>query len=244
MPDHRSRPEEMLAYWKSLVGDGSLAAWQPENMGMFFQAFRPNGQGVEAAFDGVVGAEQILPRLMQVYEATAAGWEPEGRSDWYFVVRQPTPLAAERAEELCTEHLQKVAQLAKEFEAAGDEDTVAELQALLDPLPRVEVVQGETPQPPDDDDPEGLIYEVTNDVMRYLRWNLKPVESHAHLMDEALYTLACDYSLAYHILWPLYRHLTPVSEPFAAYFELWQHGAGYRFHQSDQVTVYVPNLLT
>jgi hypothetical protein len=69
------------------------------------------------------------------------------------------------------------------------------------------------------------------------------VQSHASLMDEALYTIACDYNLAYHILWPLYRHLSDIDEPFAEYFELWKHGAGYRI-EGDRVRVYVPNLLT
>jgi hypothetical protein len=244
MPDIQSTEEEMLAYWKSLAGDDSSDDWEEDDLAMFFQGFRPHGDGVEAAFEGVVGAEEILPRLMQVYEATADGSEHEGSSDGYFVVRNPRPLSAERAKALAGEDLYKVSAIVSEFAALRPNDSATELQALLDPLPAIEVVRGETPWPPDNDAPEGLIYEVTNDFMHHLKWDRKPVESHAHLLEEALYSLAGDYNLGYHILWPLYRHLTPITEPFEAHFELWKHGAGYRFHSNDQVTVYVPNLVS
>ena len=243
MPNSQSTPEEMLAYWKSLTGDDSPTPWDEDDLGMFFQEFRPHPDRLAAVFEGVVGADEILPRLMQVFEATAEGWEREGTYDGYLVVRKPRPLSAERARALGTEYLQKVLEIATEFKAKGPDHPVMDLRALLDPLPAIEVVGGERPSPPDDDAPKGLIYEVTNDFMHHLKWDLKPVESHAHLLEEALYGLACDYNLRYHILWPLYRHLTPITEPFAAYFELWRHGADYRFHDKDRVTFYVPSLV-
>ncbi len=238
MPDSQSTPEKMLEYWKGLSGDDSPTEWETENMGMFFQTFRPHGDGFGVAFKGVVGAEGILPRLMQVYQVTAEGWERDGVSDGYFVVRHPLPLTAERARELGAEYLQKVLEMANQLERKRPSELAAEPRALLDPLPAIKVVQGEAP-PLDavGDTPEGLIYEIRSGFMEAL----KPVESHADLLDEALYTLAGDYSLGHHILWPLYRDATPVTEPFAAYFELWKHGAECRFHGGG-VTVHVPNL--
>jgi hypothetical protein len=236
MPHPHSTPEEMFAYWKQLAGDDSPREWQRENLGMYFQQFRPHGAGVEAVFAGVVGAEELLPRLLEVYEATAEG----GEHDFYFIVRQPRALSAERATELCQDHLGEIARIAGKFEAE-EGDAAYDLVRLLDPLPTVRVVKGECPWPPDDDDPESLIYEVSCDFMRYLEFELTPVESHAHLLDEALYSLACDPYVKYHILWPLYRHLTEMSEPFESYFELWKHGAGYRFDEQGGVAVYVPN---
>lgn len=238
MPDSPRTEEEVLAQWKSLAGDEDPEPWEEDNLGMFFQGFRPNGAGVEAAFQGVVGADEILPRLLQVYEATAEGGEQDG----YFIVRKPRPLSAARARALGTEYLQKVSEMADLLAARKPDETVSEVQGLLNPTPPVEVVPGTPPWPPEDEAPEGLIYEVTNEFMHHLKWRLQPVESHAHLLGEALYSLAADYNLQYHILWPLYRDLTPITEPFAAYFELWKHGAGCRFHENDQVTLYVPNL--
>jgi hypothetical protein len=243
MPDIESTEEEMLAHWKSLAGDTSPDEWEEDDLAMFFQNFRPHGAGVEAAFEGVVGADEILPRLMQVYEATAVGWQREESYDGYFVVREPLPLSAERAMALCAECLQKSLEMAMELDAEKPHEGAAELKALLASLPPINVVQGESPALLGGDTPEGLIYEVTNDFMHRLKWDRNPVESHAHLLGEALYTLACDYSLAHHILWPLYRNLTPIAEPFAAHFELWKHGAGYCFDGNGRVTVYVPNLV-
>lgn len=84
-----------------------------------------------------------------------------------------------------------------------------------------------------------MIYEVTSEFMASLR---AQVNSPAHLMREAFYTLACDYNLEYHLLWPVYRRCSNLVEPFAAYFDLWKHGAGCRFGPDGGVKVYVPNL--
>ena len=68
MPTAQSTTEEMLAYWKELSGEDSPTPWPDEAyLGMFFQQFRPRGDGMEAAFVGVTGAEAILARLREVY---------------------------------------------------------------------------------------------------------------------------------------------------------------------------------
>src|SRR4051812_39128360 len=65
--------EEMFRRWKALAGDELPRPWREENMAGFFQCFRPHGDGLATAFEGVVGADEILPRLMAVYQATANG---------------------------------------------------------------------------------------------------------------------------------------------------------------------------
>jgi hypothetical protein len=242
MPTPQSTSEEMLAYWKGLAGDDSPYPWESANTGMFFQIFRPHGLGVEAAFEGVVLAEEILPRLMEVYEATADGWQRDGAHDAYFVVRNPKPLTAGRAEALCREYLAKVGEIADRFEVPEGDNPVNYVKALVHPSALLKVVQGERPWPPHRDSPEGVVYQVVGEFMSHLQWDLAPVESHAYLMEEGFYTLACDYNLAYHLLWPTYRDLADITEPFAAYFELWKHGAGCRFEDDGGVTLYVPNL--
>ncbi|MCC2668863.1 MAG: hypothetical protein K0Q72_1334, partial [Armatimonadetes bacterium] len=68
MPNEHGTPEEMFAYWQRLSGDDCSTPWEEEeNLGMFFQGFRPHGEGVEAVFEGVVGREELLPRLLEVY---------------------------------------------------------------------------------------------------------------------------------------------------------------------------------
>lgn len=236
MPEYTE--EEMFARWKELAGDDSPRPWTEDQMGMFFQNFRPDGEGVDAAFEGVVGAEAILPRLREIYQVTAPG----GSQDAYFIVRSPQPLKESVARELCAEYLGKMAEIARELDPGEEEDPYAALRVRIASLRGIEVVEGETPWPPDDEAPESLIYEMRGDFTFRLRRE-GALASHAFLMTEAFYTIACDYDVADHLLWPLFEAVSPVSEPFRGYFELWTHGAGYRFAADNLVQVYVPNLM-
>jgi hypothetical protein len=240
MPEYTE--EEILARWQQLAGDDSPEPWTEDDLGMFFQNFRPHGEGVEAAFERVIGGEVILPRLKEVYQVTAEGAFREDTYDGYFIVRQPAPLKEGKARELCAEYLGKVAEIAKELSSGKPDSPYSELAVQIANLRPIEVVEGERPWPPDDEAPEGVIYELRSDFIFRLK-DEGVVESHALLMTEAFYTIACEYELAYHLLWPLFEQASPVSEPFRAHFELWKHGADYRFAEPDLVRVYVPNLV-
>lgn len=222
-------PGAILERWKALAGDTSPGPWTPDQMAGFFQRFRPDGRGLSRAFEGVAGGDEILARLLEVYRATADGGRGGGDRDGYFVVRDPIATPASRAEDLIRRHLGRVAAMA---EAVGD----GELTSLLGCPLRIEVAEGEAPWPPGEDAPESLIYEAIGEFMD----SLTPLESDALLMREGLYTIACDYNLQYHCLWPLYRHASTIEEPFGPYFALWERGLGYRFTDEADVRVYVP----
>ncbi|MDG3004687.1 hypothetical protein [Paludisphaera mucosa] len=224
-----SDQEALLARWKALAGDHSRRPWTPDHLAGFFQNFRPHGVGLAEVFEGVEGADEITPRLLEIYRATAEGWRDDGGYDAYFNVKSPVPLAAPRAVELVLGHLEKVRAMA---EVLGRDDLVAS----LDPAPAVDVVVGETPWPPGPDDVESTIYEVVGDYMALLT----PRESPALGMEEGLWTIAGDYNLRHYVLWPLYRGVGTIEEPFQPYFELWRHGAGYRFTPEGAVHVYTP----
>jgi hypothetical protein len=222
---------EILQRCKRLVGDPSAKPWAPDDLAGFFQCFRPMGSGLEAAFEGVEGREEILPRLLEIYQATADGWTRDDAHDMYLVVRRPPPISALRAEDLLRMYLHHVGAIAR---AVGN-DELADL--LAGPLP-FEVVAGQAPWPPGADDPETLIHEVISDFML----SLSPQPSDALLLDEGLYTIACDYQIRHFVLWPLYRQCTEIRDPFRRYFDLWKHGAGYRFASDGTIRVYVPGL--
>jgi hypothetical protein len=215
--------DQNLVRWRKLMD----AASQDGLVG-FFQKFRPHGNGLTAAFEGVVGADEFLPRLLRIYQATAEGWD---ETDAYFVVRRPTPLSQEKAKQFATLYLQKMGEVAAEV---GNADLVQ----LLKPLPRIEIVVGKAPWPPGQDDPETLIYEARTDFIL----SLTPQDSQVLLLDDALYHIACDYFLRDYVLWPLYKHSTAIADPFEPYFDLWEHGAAIRFQGDDVVKVYVPRL--
>src|SRR6266542_7015289 len=94
---------ERLAYWKSVADDAIRAAGRgdvaefekivyknEDDLFAFFDCFRPDGAGLEKVFAGVVGGDEILQRVLRIYElketATAFG---------YFVVRRPMPATDE-----------------------------------------------------------------------------------------------------------------------------------------------------
>ncbi|MBI2804774.1 MAG: hypothetical protein HYX68_07300 [Planctomycetes bacterium] len=229
---------ERLAYWKSIANDAVRAAGR-EGVGKFeeivfrneddlfgfFDCFRPHGAGLEKVFADVVGGDEILQRVLRIYQsketATAFG---------YFVIRRPIPATPERLVELTTQHLDKMLQIAISFDDAW---LARELEKVVEIKIKRETISQKTRCDPDAR--EGYVYEVTGDWFR----ELEPMPSDALWMREAFYSIACDYNIARYLMWPLYRHATEIADPFAPYFELWTHGALPYFGEPGLVTVYV-----
>jgi hypothetical protein len=228
---------ERLAYWKGFAVEELRAAGATDvakfekiafetedQLYGYFQCFRPYGKGVDRVFAGIVGGDEIVQRLRQVYECTSDSSGP------YFIVRRPAPADPERLVNLTTQHYLKIREMAG---AIGH----AELARELDALPRIEIKREGIPDRTRSDvfAPEASVYDAAGD------WHsgLKPVRSDALLLHEAFYSIACDYKIAYHLMWPLYRHGTGIEEPFAAYFELWKLGALPFFEKPGLVIVYV-----
>jgi hypothetical protein len=230
---------ERLASWKAIAVDAARAAgrdgvveleatvWKDEDdLFAFFDCFRPDGTGVEKVFAGVVGEDEILQRLLRVYEATKGTYNAWG----YFIVRRPAPATPQRLVELTTQHLDRVRQIARKHQDA-------ELASLLETLPQIEIKREAAPArtQPDYDAPETILYDVVGDWFG----GLDPNPSEALLLGEAFYSIARDYDIARYLMWPLYRHSTDIEEPFAPCFELWTHGAQAIFEKPGLVTVYV-----
>lgn len=229
---------ERLALWKRIAVDAVRASGREgadeleaaqfkneDDLFAFFDCFRPDGAGLEKVFAGVVGGEEILQRLRRIYElketATAFG---------YFVVRRSIPASSEALVNLTIEHLEKVRQIAIHF----DEEWLADqLKVLPDIKIKREAISDKTRA--DFDAPESMVYEVTGDWFR----SLEPIQSDALLMEEAFYSIACDYKIAHFLMWPLYRSHSEIEDPFKPYFELWTHAALPFFEEPGLVTIYV-----
>ena len=68
-----------------------------------------------------------------------------------------------------------------------------ELVELFDEFPRIEITTEPEPDRRQDfDSPETSVYDIVGDWFR----DLEPVQSDALLMEEAFYSIACDYNLA------------------------------------------------
>jgi hypothetical protein len=230
---------ERLAYWKSVAVDALRAAGREgvaefekivfkdeDSLFGYFDCFRPDGKGVKRVFAGVVGGDEIVERLLRVYECTK-----ESSNAWgYFIVRRPVPATPERLIDLTRQHLDKVRQIAGSFGHTR-------LTSELEPLPEIRIKWEAISQQTESDvyAPEASIYDVTGDWFR----GLEPMESDALMMGEAFYSIACDYMIAHHLMWPLYRQSTEIEEPFAPYFDLWRVGALPFFERPGLVNVYV-----
>jgi hypothetical protein len=217
--------ESILDRWKRMAGSRSSKPWSKDDLVGFFQAFRPFGQDIPRALESVSGANEIVPRLLRIYSATAPGWNER---DAYFVVRNPTPVSQDQIRNLVLAHIQRFAEIAKHIGSI-------KLMEILERPPEIVVVQGQTPWPPSPDSVETLMYDVRTDFMA----SLTPSLSDALLLDEALYSIACDYFLRDYVLWPLYVPSSSVVEPFGPYFEMWIHGVGLRFVGTDLIKAFV-----
>jgi hypothetical protein len=224
---------ETLARWKALAGDASERAWEDEDLDFFLHRFRPLGRDLEQVFEGVKLGAEVLPRLQELYEATAEGYGEGGEDEPVFVVRRPKLLTERRVLELGLQHVQRMGQVGQRVK----QEDVARLAIHV---PEIEIQRGET-APDADELPEfeGQVLAACADLLGAL----EPMESEALLLRDSLYYLGNDYLLGYYILWPLYLHETDLNEPFQPYFELWIHGAQARFESAEKLSLYVPDTL-
>jgi hypothetical protein len=188
----------------------------------FFQSFRPDGRGLEEVFAGVVGGGELLQRLLELYRVTAWGWDP---NDAYFLVKAPQPLAETEMRRLAQLHHASMVHVA-ELAGATEVKSFLEMGSRLAVVARVESRALA----------EGANLEVYEAAVNFVA-NLPGTESEALLLGEAYYGIACDYFLKYHLLWPLYDQVSPISEPFGAYYQLWKHGLRCDFRNRGVVTV-------
>lgn len=234
---------EILEYWMSLIDDEEiLALWKDIAAGNdpfrkvpegFFAMFRPDGERLSPFFQKVYKGDEILKRVLEVYEATSPGYDP---CDWYFVVRSPRPASREAIEKIAAEYLTSICEIAGIMEDAY-------FNSFVNRPPGIEVVEGNAPEKTTDAysefDLDCGVYELTGDFVR----SLEPEESHALLFEEPLYQMACSYDIAHYVLWPLYESKCALKDPFKPFAALWKHNAELRFDREDNtLRVYVKKL--
>ncbi len=231
---------QRLANWKSVAVGAARAAGRDgvnelekvtfkseDDLFAFFDCFRPDGDGLETVFAGVVGGEEILLRIRRIYALketeTAFG---------YFVIRRPIPSSHDELLDLTERHYLNVRQIAHPM---NDSLLASELEVL----PEIKIKREAIPTrnySAYSNSPEAVINDATGDWFH----DLAPLQSDALLLNEAFYSIARDYNIAHYLMWPLYRSGTEIDEPFKPYFELWMRGASPFFEKPGLVSVYVP----
>jgi hypothetical protein len=220
--------QDLLQRCKEVVGDSQGESWNAENLGPFFQHFRPNGRGLELVFEGVPHGDQILSRLKMVY--TVAG---ETLQDAYFIVRSPRFASTSDARSWAKDHFENMSKLARE---AGSE----ELAQMLGRPPAMSVVRGLAPPRPTSPAQASNLECLLLDRIGDLILGLQPKSGLALTLREAFYYIACDFHLCDYLLWPVYEECVNVSDPFAPYFNLWKHGIEIRYPSNTEIVIYAP----
>jgi hypothetical protein len=218
---------ETLSLWHRLA-DATEPVWtEPEQLSGFLQALRYDEDRLELALLPLPHGEAVLARVREMFRVTASPPQtPSG--DAYFVARHPTPLDEPLVLHVARSHLQAVQAIATNAGVAVLE------QALVSP--DVVIASGPAPASSDRHDTDSLIYDTVSDWIG----TLEPDPPWIRELQEAFYGAACDYFIAWHLMWPWFARASDIGEPFASYFALWAHGIDLRFVDDVSVRVYVP----
>ncbi|WP_195575119.1 hypothetical protein [Paenibacillus sp. 1001270B_150601_E10] len=178
----------------------------------YFQMYMPYGQGVEATFEPLEDGHAYLQRIKQIYELL----DPEDFSGdtipGYFNSKvKDVPHEALRG--LGEQFIKGLKELLDELAEGEGADEAA---AYLSSIEEVKLLShGEIDGIRQSYDPE--IYEAIFDVVSEHKDDDAPIE----ILDEAYYSIACDYWISYYLQWHRYGLK---GDPFAPYFELYRLG--------------------
>ncbi len=178
----------------------------------YFQMYMPDGKGVEATFEPLEDGHAYLQRILQIYEML----NPEDFSGpavlGYFISKNSNV-----PNEVLLDYGRQFIQGLKDLllGSSGKLDTKDSADYLLG-IEEVRIVPpGSIDGIRQQYDPE--IYETIFDIISEQVEYDDPIE----VLEEAYYSIACDYWISYYLQWHRYRLN---GDPFAAYFELYRRG--------------------
>ena len=198
-----------------------------------FQVFRPDGAGLDGAFEQIASGDQLRQRLQLLFDAAGDDQRPAGGRDAYFVVRKPKPIDPIVAESLANDWLSRISELALTL---GDVETVSVLQ----PIPTIRVLEGIPPKHPKRDEEKSELLRAFQNDVAMLTARIDAADPHAAVLRQAYYFIACDTMLRDYLMWPLYADAAAVEDPFEPYFQLWCSGMKYRIFGETQIDLYLP----
>ncbi|MEV9641472.1 hypothetical protein ABZ756_12245 [Mammaliicoccus sciuri] len=179
----------------------------------YFQMYMPDGKGIEATFEPLEDGHAYLQKVLQIYEMLDPNDFSGPAVPGYF-----TSKAGNVPNEVLVDYGRQFIQGLKDLllECSGKMDVEGSVDYLLG-IEEVRIVPpGSIDGIRQQYDPE--IYETIFDIISEQTEYDEPIE----VLDEAYYSIACDYWISYYLQWHRYRLN---GDPFAAYFEL--YGRGY-----------------
>ncbi|GIP14751.1 hypothetical protein J40TS1_03930 [Paenibacillus montaniterrae] len=180
----------------------------------YFQMYMPSGKGVEATFKPLEDGDAYLQRINRIYEildhSDFAGETVPG----YFNSKAkdvPPTVLKQHGEQF----ILALKQLLVEY-VTDERDSVNEAVAYLSGIEEILIVpHGQLDSIRQSHD--SALYETIFDVVSEHKNYDEPIE----VLNEAYYSIACDYWLSYYLQWHRYKLK---GDPFAPYFELFALG--------------------
>ncbi|CAI6082685.1 hypothetical protein PAECIP112173_03654 [Paenibacillus sp. JJ-100] len=205
----------------------------------FFQWFMPTGEGVERVFEPIPEGQRFLNRIRPIY----AMLNPEdftGESvPGYFNGGREQASNAElhRLGEELIRGLKRLFSIVAEDDEVADmaKEALQELESMKEVivLPPGEIgkleqraVQGTN------EDASDMVYEALGELLS----SRTDYDEAIEILNEAYYSIACDYWVAYYLQWPRYQGLQEAENCLYPYFELYRYG--YNLHWT-QTTLYI-----
>lgn len=220
--------EQVLAHWKRAAGDTSDEPWAcAEALGAYFQRFRPDGVGIERALLGLAQGPELLERVRRLFRATAPGDDLRGA---YFQIRRPERVAEDVLLVIAQDHINRMIDVAH---AQEDPQLAAHLTRTRPTIGR-RSSSADSARPCDLD---LQVHERAGDWMAELS---SLPRTHALLLREPAYLIACDPHLRDWLLWPVFASLSPVADPFEPYAALWLLGCSLRFEADAGLDLEAP----
>ncbi|MDB4339148.1 apolipoprotein acyltransferase [Rubripirellula sp.] len=223
--------DDLISRCLQLTNNDETQPVTPESLIGFFQCFRPDGKAIEEIFTELDQGNDLLERLEELYYSAGDDRRPSGGRDAYFVVRRPKPIEPAQTEQLGLSWLNGIRQLAVKLDQT-------EIANSLREFPEIRILEGLPPKHPKaESEQPNLLRSILAAGEMTATISAGPV---AESLRQAYYFIACDPMLRDYLMWPFYRSSTQLNDPFASYFQLWQHGVKYRIFGETQVDFYLP----
>lgn len=178
----------------------------------YFQSFMPNGNGVEKVFKPIPNGDLYYDRIIKIYSAAEERFNElseEGAIPGYFC---PNPV---KDKELLIKYGKQYIENLKLFAQTIDDK---EFEDALMEVKTIEVLEDNSDRN-NENETNDIIYETISD------WFIdnSDYESIIEILDEAYYSINCDYFLSYYLQYPSYEDKLKF-DLFAPYFEIWKMG--------------------
>ncbi|MGG3280981.1 hypothetical protein [Paenibacillus solani] len=178
----------------------------------YFQMYMPNGKGVEETFEPLADGDAYLQRILRIYEML----DPEDFRGSEIPGYFNSKVCDEPNEQLIDYGKQFIQSLKELINECSEKNDTTDAAVYLSGIKEIRIVSDGSINDIREQYDAG-IYDTIFDIIS----NHKDYDEPIEVLDEAYYSIACDYWISYYLQWHRYGL---EGDPFAPYFELYKRG--------------------